>query len=99
MEKTVHCKCQKGCTNRRCACLKHNEPCDDGCECVDCQNPLNGIDVEKLTVCTLQNIVEYKVLTDKDLDRAYELPCGDQQVPLRKLLGEFLCEKCASVIC
>ena len=28
-------------------------------------------------------------LTDEELDRKYELPCCDQHVPLRELLGEF----------
>lgn len=94
MEKSVHCNCKKGCTNRRCVCLKSNEPCDERCGCVDCRNPLNGLDVEGLTVCTLQNIESYKALTDEQLDEKYELPCGDQEVPLRELLGKFLCKKC-----
>ena len=94
MNKTVQCQCKKGCTNRRCACLKYNEPCDDGCGCIGCQNPINGIDVENLTVCTLQNIETYKALTAEDLDKEYELPCCDQHVPLRKLLDEFDCEEC-----
>ncbi len=94
MEKTVHCKCKSGCVNRRCVCLKNSEPCDDECGCVDCQNPLNGVDVESLTVCVLQNIQEYRELTDEELDEKLELPCGCEKVPLRKLLNKYSCSKC-----
>lgn len=94
MEKEVHCKCKTGCKTRRCACLKNNEPCDDKCKCVDCENPLNGVDVEKLSVCTLQNIDEYKELTEEELDEKYKLPCECESVPLRKLLDFYTCSKC-----
>lgn len=47
MEKTVHCKCKSGCENRRCVCLRNKEPCDEECKCVDCENPLNGMDVRE----------------------------------------------------
>jgi len=60
MEKAVHCKCKSGCSNRRCVCLRNIEPCDETCVCTDCKNPLNGVDVESLSICTIQNIEEYQ---------------------------------------
>lgn len=96
-EKTAHCKCKKGCTNRRCACLKVGEPCDEQCACVGCQNPLNGVDVEGLTQCTIEHINLYKTLTDEELNTLYELPCEHQEVPLKDLLRDFTCKKCKTV--
>ena len=63
MEKTVHCKCKTGCRNRRCICFRNNEPCDENCGCADCNNPLNGVDRENLSICALQNIEEYTELS------------------------------------
>lgn len=94
MEKTVHCKCKTGCRNRRCACLRNNEPCDDACGCTDCRNPLNGMDVDALSICAIQNIQEVKDLTKKELEKKHELPCGCEKVPLKYLLGEYTCSKC-----
>jgi len=92
MTKEVTCKCKSGCTNRRCACLKNNEPCGEACTCVNCQNPLNGVDVEALSVCAIRNIDCYKALTEAELAKKFELPCGCQAVPLRDLLGEYTCQ-------
>ena len=97
MTKTVHCKCKSGCRNRRCACLKNNEPCDEKCGCVDCQNPLNELDVENLTVCAIQNISEYKELADEELECKHELPCGCEEVALKNLMGDYSCKKCGDV--
>ncbi len=97
MEKTVHCKCKSGCVNRRCVCLKNNEPCDEKCKCINCQNPLNGVDVDNLSLCTIQNIDIYKGLSKKALDEKYELPCGCEEVPLRNLLDNYSCQKCGEV--
>jgi hypothetical protein len=94
MEKEEHCNCTTGCTNRRCTCLKNNEPCGEQCGCVDCQNPLNNVDVENLTVCAIQNIREYKALTENDLEAMLELPCGDGSASLRKLLRGYDCPGC-----
>lgn len=94
MEKTASCRCKSGCNNRRCACLKNNEPCDENCGCVDCQNPLNGVDIEGLSVCTIQNIDTYNLLSEKELSAIYELPCGHQKVALEKLLGPYECTEC-----
>lgn len=97
MKKTVHCKCKSGCRNRRCVCLGNNEPCDEKCLCMDCQNPLNGVDVEKLSICTLQNIEHYRELSEQELEEKYELSCGCEEVALKELLGEYRCSKCGDV--
>ena len=47
--KTVQCNCKSGCQTKRCVCFKNNEPCDDNCGCIECQNPLNDIETNKLT--------------------------------------------------
>jgi len=97
MEKKVHCKCKSGCVNRRCACLKNNEPCDEKCKCINCQNPLNGVDLDNLSICAIQNIDIYKGLSEKELDEKYELPCGCEEVSLRNLLYDYSCQKCDEV--
>ena len=94
MEKAVHCKCKSGCNNRRCVCLRNNEPCDESCGCSNCENPLNGMDVEVLSICTIQNIEEYKDLSNDELEEKYDLSCGCEQVPLKDLLGYYSCSKC-----
>jgi hypothetical protein len=71
MKKTVHCKCKSGCSNRRCVCLQNNESCDELCGCSNCKNPLNGTDVETLSICTIQNIEEYKYLSIDELEERY----------------------------
>ena len=94
MKKEHHCRCKTGCANNRCACLKHGEPCDEQCSCANCQNPLNGVDVEKLSVCAVQNIDAYKALSEQDLEELHELPCGEAEVPLKELLHEYRCPDC-----
>ena len=94
MENFVHCRCKTGCRNKRCVCLKNNEPCDDKCTCVDCQNPLNGVNVDDLSTCALQNIEDYHDLSQEELEEEYELSCGCEQVPLSKLIGYYSCSKC-----
>lgn len=94
MKSQITCNCKTGCTSRRCACLKNNQPCNDKCGCKDCKNPLNGMDIKKLSTCAIQNIQQYKDLTKKELNELYELPCGCEEVPLKKLLDEYICSKC-----
>jgi hypothetical protein len=94
MDKIEHCTCKSGCRNKRCVCLKNDEPCDGKCSCVKCHNPLNGIDVENLSVCAIQNIEAYKALSAKDLAKAYKLPCEHEKVSLAKLLKDYDCRKC-----
>ena len=97
MEKEVHCKCKSGCRSRRCPCLKNNEPCDEHCTCTDCHNPLNGVDVDALSICAIQNIDEYKALSEEALAEEYVLPCGCETVPLRQLLKDYACQGCGEV--
>jgi hypothetical protein len=95
MEKVYHCNCTTGCDTYRCSCLKHNEPCDEDCGCVDCRNPLNGLDVDNLSICAIQNIDAVKALTDEELKERYDLPCGHESVPLKDLLGDYYCNECS----
>ena len=97
MEKNFHCNCKSGCQNNRCACFKNNEPCDDKCGCVDCQNPFNGIDVENYSTCALQHINIVKALSQEELDEEHELPCGCESVKLKDLLNDYECEECMEV--
>ena len=94
MNKTTGCNCKSGCLSRRCQCLKNNEPCGDGCGCVNCKNPLNGVDIEGLTTCAIQNIKQYKKLTKEDLEKEYELPCGCEEVALKHILKGYTCKEC-----
>ncbi len=94
MKKEHHCNCKTGCDTYRCSCLKHNEPCDENCGCVDCRNPLNGMDVENMTVCAIQNIDIVKDLTEEELSERYEFPCGHKSAPLRDLISGVYCEEC-----
>ncbi len=93
-KKEVSCNCKSGCRNRRCACLKNNEPCGEACGCIDCQNPLNGVDLEVLSICAIQNIEIYKDPSAEELAEEYDLPCGCETVPLRQLLESYTCQKC-----
>jgi hypothetical protein len=97
MEKEYHCSCTTGCDTYRCSCLKHHEPCDEDCGCVDCQNPLNGVDVDGLTVCAIQSIEKVKGLSDEALAQPYQLACGHETVTLRDLLRKHACETCGAV--
>ena len=92
--KEYHCNCKAGCDTYRCNCLKHHEPCDETCGCVDCRNPLNGMDVENLSVCAIENIKTVQALTAEDLAKRHELPCGHASVPLQQLLTSYYCQEC-----
>jgi hypothetical protein len=77
--------------------LRHNEPCDAQCGCVDCSNPLNSVDVDRLSLCALQNIEEYKALSEQDLEEVLDLPCGHGSASLSQLLKSYACEECAGL--
>jgi hypothetical protein len=94
MKKTVHCKCKTGCRSGRCVCYKNNEPCDEKCGCTGCHNPFNGLYIDTLSICALQNIEEYKELSKEELEEQYELPCGCEHVSLKRLMGDYSCLKC-----
>ena len=93
MENTC-CSCKLGCDTRRCTCLRENEGCSSECQCQKCNNPLNGVDVGVLSLCAIQNIHHYKKLSKKDLEKLCPLPCGCEQVPLKKLITDYECSKC-----
>ena len=97
MGKAVHCQCKTGCRTGRCVCYKNNEPCDDKCGCKGCYNPLNGVDIDNFSICTLQNIEEYSELSEEELDEQYELPCGCEQVSLKRLMVDYSCSKCGEL--
>ena len=92
--KTTICRCKGSCDSRRCACLKNGEGCGSECKCQSCRNPLNGVDVSKLSDCAIQNIRRLNALTETQLDALIELPCGHPKVPLRELLGGYHCPGC-----
>ncbi len=93
-DEIVQCNCRAGCGNKRCACLKNRQGCGEQCKCVECQNPLNGVDTEALSVCAIENIHKVKQLTDKQLDKKWELPCGCEEAALKDLLDDYNCQVC-----
>jgi hypothetical protein len=97
MNKAHQCNCKSGCDSYRCRCLKNNEPCGEHCGCINCQNPLNDVDVSGLTVCTIQNIQTYKNLSDLEFDALLALPCGDTQASLKELVKGYTCSGCGEV--
>ncbi|MCP3996013.1 MAG: hypothetical protein GY722_13270 [bacterium] len=80
-----HCRCRSGCTTRRCSCLKAGRSCSSTCACTNCANPLNGIDVDSLSICAIQNIRTVKGLSEAALAELVPLPCGDRSVPLSRM--------------
>jgi hypothetical protein len=91
------CQCKSGCANRRCACLKSGQSCTEACRCQQCQNPLNGMDVEHCSMCLIQNIHAYKALSQDELDETYALPCEHTELPLKTLLIGYECPECIEV--
>ncbi len=94
MEGPLACRCKNGCHTKRCTCLKNGQSCQNGCHCSNCNNPLNGIDVARMSTCAIENVQRYKALSRADLDVMMDLPCGCEQVPLQKLINLYSCSKC-----
>ena len=94
METIESCNCKTGCTTRRCPCLRADEPCGDECGCRDCRNPLNGVDVERLSLCAIRHVALLRKMSAEELDRTHDLPCGCREVPLRDLLDDYTCPGC-----
>lgn len=88
------CRCRSGCRTRRCACVRNRQPCLEGCHCSSCENPFNDLDVTKMSDCALDNVEQYKALSEAELNTMMELPCGCEQVPLRVLLHRHNCSEC-----
>ena len=55
------------------------------------------MDVEKLSVCAIQNIAIVKALSDKELAMTFELPCGHEWVALAALLNDYCCPECDQI--
>ena len=47
-----------------------------------------------MSTCAIENVQQYKTLSKAALDALMELPCGCEQVPLRKLIKQYSCSKC-----
>ncbi len=94
MPKETKCGCKSGCTNNRCACFKQNEPCGEQCGCTNCQNPLNGLDTDRLSLCALQYFQKHPALAEQELVELHELPCEHEQVALKNLLNSYECQTC-----
>lgn len=94
MNTTSVCNCKGGCRTRRCPCVRDNKPCGDSCGCMDCANPLNGLDVENLSICAIQHADVVRNLTEAQLETPIEMPCGHAPVPLRQLLKDYECPEC-----
>ena len=59
--------------------MRNDEPCDDKCGCVDCRNPLNPEEIEKLIRFATEALEKYKELLKKLAKRhsisiEYKLP-------------------------
>lgn len=91
------CNCGGKCLSNRCACKKSRQPCGENCNCQNCENPYNGVDVENLHTCTLDAIKIYNKLTKVQLKKLYDLPCGCEQAALEDLLDEYMCSECEEV--
>lgn len=91
------CNCKRNCSTGRCACKKNRQPCTDACGCKNCKNPYNGVEVEKLHICVLDDIKTYKILTAEDFEHQFRLPCDCEEVPLKKLVNDYSCSKCGEV--
>ncbi len=95
LTENTSCKCKGQCKNNRCSCRKNRQPCSEDCKCKNCTNPYNGVAVEKLHICVLDNIETYKELTQEHFDYEYELPCECEKVPLKDILNGYSCSKCS----
>lgn len=94
VKQTDSCQCKGRCDSRRCKCLKNGRPCSDDCKCVDCKNPLNGMDVSKMSDCAIGNAEVVRSLTTDELAALIPLPCGHDPAPLSQLIGGFQCAGC-----
>ena len=47
--------------------------------------------------CTHYQPEKYKGSAEQELDKVYELPCGCEKVPLRKLLKAYTCKNCDKI--
>lgn len=97
IEDQLTCRCKNGCQTKRCTCLRNRHPCLESCQCLDCKNPLNGIDVTQMSTCAIENVQQYKALSKAELNAKMELPCQCEQVPLRDIINQYSCSKCGEL--
>jgi len=90
MTKNFYCHCSTGCHTLHCQCFKRGQPCDEACDCKNCNNPLN----QHISKCAVYQLEEYKQLPEEKLQVILELPCGCEQVPLYYLLAAYHCQHC-----
>jgi len=88
------CKCKGRCDNRHCRCLKNMKPCGPACSCADCKNPLNGLDISKMTDCAIQNAEIYRSLTELQLAKQVKLPCAHTSPALKDVIDGYECQGC-----
>jgi hypothetical protein len=95
MKRTGYCQCQSACQTKRCACLKEGRRCDPNCSCQNCTNPFNRIEnAEQLSDCARSHVKSILALSDFELSKKHELPCGCTSVSLKSLIENYTCQKC-----
>jgi hypothetical protein len=98
MKNTLTCQCQSECKAKRCACLKSGNSCGTGCGCTGCKNPFNNIeDAEQLSDCARGHITKIARLSENELNRKHELPCGCGSATLKELNEEYECPECDEI--
>jgi len=68
----LSCRCNAGCRTNRCACARNRQPCVETCRCSNCKNPFHGLDVTKMSSCALDNVEQYRALSEAALDAEME---------------------------
>ena len=98
VEKSSICRCKNGCQTRRCACLRDKQLCRESCHYGStCNNPFNGLDVTQMSSCALDNVQQYKALSQTELDGKRDLPCQCKHASLRDLLSLHTCSACGEL--
>ena len=76
------CSCKKGCTTKRCSCLKAGKHCGPGCSCCNCENIVNtpprvGLEVEVETSVEDDELEDDEVLRQEYFN---EIVDGDEEI-------------------
>lgn len=95
IQKITSCNCRSDCSSRRCACVNNNIKCSKNCRCQNCKNPLNAFEhPEHFTTCALHAIVKRHTISEIELTKTHELPCGCGDAILKDLLSNYICKNC-----